>query len=46
MKNYFWDNCSLPNVVGVIDGTHIPVRVKDTMKEEYFCYKGFTSLNA
>lgn len=35
----------MPNVLGIIDGTHIPVSVGATKKSAFHCYKGYTSLN-
>jgi hypothetical protein len=30
--------------IGCIDGTHVPVKVPDELKREYWNYKGFTSV--
>ena len=35
----------MPNCLGIMDGTDIPVQVKAKEKGAYFCYKGYTSLN-
>jgi hypothetical protein len=35
----------MPNCLGIIDGTHIPVSVAANKKGAYHCYKGYTSLN-
>lgn len=35
----------LVNVVGAIDGTHIPIRNPDAQSQEHYCRKGFPSFN-
>ena len=35
----------MPNIVGVVDGTHIPFGAPDSERSAYFNFKGFSSLN-
>lgn len=46
MKNAFWREYSLPNCVGIIDGTHYPVKCPKGKEEAYHSFKGWISLNA
>ncbi len=46
IKNAFFDRFYLPNCVGIMDGTHIPISVHKNVSTAYFNYKGYTSMNA
>jgi hypothetical protein len=45
MKKHFWEEHGIPNCLGIIDGTHIPIKIKGGLASAYFNYKGFTSIN-
>ena len=41
----FLQKFGFPQVIGVIDGTHIPIQQPVANKHDYFCYKQFYSIN-
>lgn len=45
MKLSFYKKCGLPNVVGVVDGTLIPIIAPIDHEEIYVCRKGYHALN-
>ncbi|XP_052215115.1 putative nuclease HARBI1 [Dreissena polymorpha] len=45
MKREFYRKCSLPNIVGAIDGTLVPIVAPTENEEVYVCRKGFHALN-
>ncbi|KAH3825513.1 hypothetical protein DPMN_127390 [Dreissena polymorpha] len=44
-KREFYRKCSLPNIVGAIDGTLVPIVAPTENEEVYVCRKGFHALN-
>lgn len=45
MKLEFYHRCKVPNVVGAIDGTLIPVIAPKENEDAFVCRKGFHALN-
>ena len=45
VKRNFYINCHLPNVVGAIDGTLIPIIAPTTDEHVYVCRKGYHAIN-
>eukprot|EP00762_Andalucia_godoyi_P008141 ANDGO_07402.mRNA.1 hypothetical protein PPTG_21631 len=41
----FFESTVLPGCIGVIDGTHIPIRAPREWAPDYFCFKKYHSLN-
>ncbi|KAH3771264.1 hypothetical protein DPMN_172577 [Dreissena polymorpha] len=44
-KREFYRKCSLPNIMGAIDGTLVPIVAPTENEEVYVCRKGFHALN-
>ena len=45
VKLGFYRSCKIPNVVGAIDGTLIPIMAPRDAEEVYVCRKGYHALN-
>ncbi|KAH3775762.1 hypothetical protein DPMN_177168 [Dreissena polymorpha] len=45
MKRDFYRNCSLPNIVGAMDGTLVPILAPSENEEVFVCRKKFHALN-
>ena len=46
MKHQFYRKCGIPNCVGAIDGTLIPIQAPIEHEEIYVCRKNFHAINA
>ncbi|XP_053395214.1 putative nuclease HARBI1 [Mercenaria mercenaria] len=44
-KYSFYNKCGLPNVIGAIDGTLIPIQAPAENEAAYVCRKGFHAIN-
>ena len=45
VKLAFYRSCKIPNVIGAIDGTLIPIAAPVDAEEAYVCRKGYHALN-
>jgi hypothetical protein len=45
LKVGFYKSCGIPNVIGAIDGTLIPILAPKEDSDVYICRKGYHSLN-
>lgn len=44
-QNYFFEKFKLPGIVGIVDGTHIPILKPNVDEHVFFNRKGYHSLN-
>lgn len=44
-KRAFFRKCGLPNIVGAVDGTLIPIASPPLNEEVYVCRKGYHAIN-
>jgi len=44
-KTGFYQKCRIPNVVGAVDGTQIPIIAPKEDEASYVCRKGYHSIN-
>ncbi|XP_060580385.1 putative nuclease HARBI1 [Ruditapes philippinarum] len=45
LKRKFYEKCRIPNVIGAVDGTLIPIQGPSQDEAAYVCRKGFHALN-